>query len=433
MTPHSPSRRRFLVQLGAAAGAGVAAPLVLQVVHRGGLPFAWAMGETDSLPVGTPICVHISLDGGNDHLNTLVPVDDGWYRDTATGHGALALTAADTLALAGSSTYRLHNALPWLAERWNTAGDVGFALGVGNGKTNFSHFDSLKYWETARLDVLGKTGWLGRYADAARPQNPLASVSIADLRAEAVGATSSALVLQETADFTYQTGQLSSAAFANATKQMATMAGTNKTAEVARMMGTTFGVADRVKNSDDPAVTGSSSGYNGLGALAKNMVQAALLIKAGLPAQSYAVGQPGYDTHANQKTTQATRLGELNEALSKFFSVMSGHARQNDVFVMITSEFGRQMTANRDGGTDHGQAGMAIFVGSGVMKGVYGQAPTLDPGGPTRPNRIGDALRPTVDFRSVHATALNRLAKGDANVGDAVLGARFEDLRLFTP
>jgi hypothetical protein len=142
---------------------------------------------------------------------------------------------------------------------------------------------------------------------------------------------------------------------------------------------------------------------------------------------------PGFDSHADQKSHQSARFKDLNQALAKFFSVMQGHARQNDVFVLITSEFGRQATANKDNGTDHGQAGMAMFIGGGAKRGVYGQAPTLDPGGPTQPNRIADALRPTLDFRTVHATALTRLAKGDGNVADSVLGAHYENLGVFTP
>ena len=430
--PVNQSRRRFLVGLGAASAAGITAPMWLDLVQRGGLPSAWGIGEGDTLPLGTPIVVHVSLNGGNDYLNTLVPMDDGWYRDAKYGHGAIALTSAETLALNGS-TYRLHNKLPFLADRWNNIGDVGFALGAGNTDLNFSHFDSMRYWDTARTDVLGKTGWLGRYADAVRPQNALASISVADVMPEAVGTTAPMFVLDECASFTYETGWLSKNVFANGTKQMATIGGGSKVADVARMMGTTFDVSNRIYGADDPTLTGDGSGYGNLTPITKSMIQAALLIKAGLPAQSYAMADGGYDSHTNQKELQSDKFTSLNDALTRFFAILAGHPRANDVFVMITSEFGRQATANQDSGTDHGQAGMAIFVGAGVYKGVYGQAPTLDPGGPTRPNRIADALKPTVDFRSVHATVLNRLAKGDKNVGDSVLGAHYEDLGVFTP
>jgi hypothetical protein len=74
-----------------------------------------------------------------------------------------------------------------------------------------------------------------------------------------------------------------------------------------------------------------------------------------------------------------------------------------------------------------------MFIGGGTIGGVFGQAPTLNPGGTTRPNRINDALKPTADFRSVHATALNRLAKGDTSVAESVLGAHYEDFGVFDP
>jgi uncharacterized protein (DUF1501 family) len=425
------SRRKFLLQLGAAGAAGATAPLWLEVVQRGGLPAAWGIGEGDTLPVGTPIVVHLNMQGGTDYLNTLVPVDDPWYHDATYGHGSLALTAAETLPLNGSP-YRMHDKLPWLADRWNNVGDVGFALGVGNTVGNFSHFDSMKFWETARLDVLGKTGWLGRYADAVRPQNALASVSITDVQAEAIGSSAPMFVLSECSSFTYETGWLSRNVFLNGAKQMATITGTNKVADVARMMATTLDVSGRISGADDPATTGTDA-YNAMNGLTKSFIQAALLIKAGIPAQSYAIGWGGHDTHTNQKQTQIDLFSKLNGALSQFFTMLAGHPRAGDVFVMITSEFGRQATTNKDNGTDHGQAGMAMFIGGGVQRGVFGLAPTLDPGGATRPNRISDALKPTVDFRSIHATALNRLAKGDANVGDSVLGAHYEDLGVFTP
>ena len=423
------TRRRFLLQVGGAAAAGATTPMLFDVLGKNGLPFAWSAGEGDTLASGSPIVVHITMQGGNDYLNTLVPVEDGWYRDTAAGHGPLALTANETLALAGTN-YRLHNALPWLAGRWNAVGDVAFALGVGNGRWNFSHFDSTRFWQTANLDLLSNTGWLGRYADLTRPGNPLATISIKDLRRDAVGSTAPTLVLQDTSQFRYATGWLDPALFTAATKQMATIGGTGCVADVAKMISTTYAVSDRIVNATDPAITGTGS--EGYKPLTNDLLQTAVLIRAGMPCQTYSLGFGPFDSHINQRQMQIDRFNDLNQGLSRFFAVLAGHPREQDVFVVITSEFGRQITANRDGGTDHGQAGMAMFIGGGVRRGIFGQAPTLDPGGLTRPNRVYDAARPLVDFRSVHATVLTRLAKGDANVAQAALGAQYEDLGVFT-
>jgi len=427
-----PSRRRFLGQVAATAVGGVAVPTMFQILNGRGLPFAWGAGETDVLAVGTPICVHVALDGGNDYLNTLAPVGDGFYNSATVGHGAIALTAAETLALTGT-TYRLHSSLAWLANRWNTNGDVGFVLGVGNTKANFSHFQSMQFWETARTDMNGHSGWLGRYADITRPQNPLASVAISDLRAEAMGATAPVLVVQDAAQFSYTTAGVSGNVFLNSAQEMATLSGTGAMADVARMMSTTFQVTDRIKAAADVNITGDPNNPPAYAAVTQQLLQCAQLIRAGLPSQTYTLGFGPFDSHINQKEMQTARFTELNEGLTRFFAALAGHPREHDVFVLITSEFGRQGTLNKDNGTDHGQAGMAIFIGGGAKRGVFGQAPTLDPGGPTAPNRIYDALKPTVDFRTVHATALARLAKGDTNVADEVLGAHFEDLNVFDP
>lgn len=423
------TRRRFLVQVGGAAAAGATTPMLFDVLGKNGLPFAWSVGEGDTLAAGSPIVVHITMAGGNDYLNTLVPVEDPWYRDTAAGHGPLALTVNETLALAGTN-YRLHNALPWLAGRWNAVGDVAFALGVGNGRWNFSHFDSTRFWQTANLDLLSNTGWLGRYADLTRPGNPLASVSINDLRRDAVGSSAPTLVLQDTSQFRYAPAWLDSGMFTDATRQMATIDGTGCVAEVSKMIATTYAVSDRIVGASDPAITGT--GNEGYKPLTKDLLQVAILIRAGMPSQTYSLAFGPFDSHTNQRQMQIDRFNDLNQGLSRFFASLAGHPREQDVFVVITSEFGRQITSNRDGGTDHGQAGMAMFIGGGVRRGIFGQAPTLDPGGLTRPNRVNDAARPLVDFRSVHATVLTRLAKGDANVAQAALGAQYEDLGVFT-
>lgn len=426
---YTTNRRRFLVQLGTAAAAGASTPLWFDLVKGGGLPFAWGAGESDVLAPGSPICVHVVLDGGNDYLNTLVDVNDGFYNSPTVGHGAIALTATDTLALTGTN-YRLHKSLAWLANRWNTTGDVGFVLGVGNTKQNFSHFNSMKFWSTGRADMAGNTGWLGRYADLTHAQNPLGSISIENLRADAVGTAAPALVVENCEKFNYSAPWLNSNVFLNSAQQMANRTGTAPADELAKMMNTTFQLAGRIQGAANPTITNITPSPAWV---TRQLLQAALLIRAGMPSQTYTLAFGSFDSHAQQKQMQTTRFTELNEGLTKFFAALAGHERARDVFVLITSEFGRQATATEDLGTDHGQAGMAMFIGGGTRRGVYGQAPTLDPGGPTAPNRVSDALIPTLDFRSVHATALARLAKDDTNVADSVLNGHYENLGVFSP
>ena len=328
MTTKETTRRRFLAQVGAISAVGATTPLWFDLISHGA-PFSWGAGESDSLPAGSPICVNIALLGGNDYLNTLVPITDGFYNSSSVGHGPIALSGDETLALTGTD-YRLHKGLSWLADRWNTTGDVGFALGVGNTLNSFSHFVSMRYWETAQLELPAPTGWLGKYADAAFPQNPLASVSIGDIRRESIGQTAPTLVVKDCADYGYQPNPTSSSVFVDGAKQMATIGGTSVTADVARMLGTTFSVADRVKGAADSSITGGT----GNSWITQQLLQCAVLIRAGLPSQTYAVGFVQFDSHSGQKSMQSARFSELNQGLTKFFAALAGHARERDVFVL---------------------------------------------------------------------------------------------------
>lgn len=427
--PTEIDRRHFLKGLGGFVVATAAGPLVLDAAFPGSAGADVVAGD---LPLGTPICVLVVMDGGNDALNTLAPVDDSWYFDAAAGHGPLALDPATTLALSGLASHRLHPRLRFLADRWNGPGDVAFLTGVGEtDHRNFSHFDSMAYWQTADTSLERTTGWLGRYNDVVRPGQPMAAIGLGGARREIRSDTAPALVVRDTEKFEVYVGWVDPARTRSSLDRMASTAGDGTLrGAAAAMIGSTFAASAKVKGASDRAVTGDPEVYKGFHGLSKALLQGALLIRAGIPCQTYVTSFGPFDSHNDQHAMQGARFAELDDALTRFFAALAGHPREADVFVTIVSEFGRQATANKTSGTDHGQAGLAVMVGGGVRRGLYGEFPTLDPGGPTRPNRIHDALKPTVDFRGVHSTVLDRLS-GDPAVTDTVLGRRFEAFDVF--
>ncbi len=188
--------------------------------------------------------------------------------------------------------------------------------------------------------------------------------------------------------------------------------------------------AARVASEQAQAVPALPSA-GGSGSLADQLSVAASLIAAGIPCQTYVATLGGFDTHGSQAWYHWDRLTALDAGPAHFFSLLTGTGREADVVVMVHSDFSRQVTENAGGGTDHGLASSSVFVGGGVQGGWYGQAPSLAPA-----QRHADALVPTVDFRSVYATVLNRLG-GDAGLTDDALGRDetglpFADLGVFS-
>lgn len=67
----------------------------------------------------------------------------------------------------------------------------------------------------------------------------------------------------------------------------------------------------------------------------------------------------GFDTHANEKTAQATLLSQLADSLVAFQADLEAFGRADRVLTMGFSEFGRRVKENGSQGTDHGAACMA--------------------------------------------------------------------------
>jgi uncharacterized protein (DUF1501 family) len=120
----------------------------------------------------------------------------------------------------------------------------------------------------------------------------------------------------------------------------------------------------------------------------------AQLLKAGVPLEVAAIDWQGHwDTHENQignNVTDTTNghargLKEGAENLLTFWRDLG--ALQNNVIVMVGSEFGRTAYENGSKGTDHGAGGAWIAFGGPTNRGIYGALPELTDAN-TRDNKI---------------------------------------------
>jgi uncharacterized protein (DUF1501 family) len=133
-------------------------------------------------------------------------------------------------------------------------------------------------------------------------------------------------------------------------------------------------------------------------------------IVKGIGSRIYWVQTGGYDTHAQQGGAggaYGNLMGTLGDGLGAFYTDLRNQRQIGDTTVIVFSEFGRRISENGSGGTDHGAAALMMVLGGSVRGGLYGTAPSLAPGNPTLENASGDVHYET-DFRSVYATLLDQ-------------------------
>jgi uncharacterized protein (DUF1501 family) len=379
------SRRRFL-QGSAAIGAGTA----LGACSSSGDPEAEPdvtatapAGPAAATASGDGTLVIVTLYGGNDALNTVVPIADEGY---ARQRGALALAPDAVHPL--SDGFALHPALGRTATLWDD-GRLAVVHGVGFSGLDRSHFHCMDVWQAAGEDT---TGWLGRWLDLA-DDDPLAAVVVGrQLPLLARGRQHAAAVVPA-GPFTLPGD---AALRGNLTTLTAVADRPALQALVARSGADLLHVADRV----GPLVAGSTDDDS----LAAGLATVATLIEADLPTRTYAVDLGGFDTHAGQLPTHDALLGELDAALGDFLERVGGRP----VTVLVYSEFGRRVVPNASAGTDHGAGGTVLLAGH-VRGGHHGEPPALD--------RLVDGdLATTTDFRAVYGGLLEGVlgtASGD--------------------
>jgi uncharacterized protein (DUF1501 family) len=345
------------------------------------------------LPAGTPVLVLVTLYGGNDWLNTVIPVDDPAYHDARPG---MSYTHDAVLALDPVSG--LNPGLKNMSALWSSQ-KLAIMRGVGYPKPDRSHFRSMDIWQTGSPSSPVTTGWLGRWLDQATDTEPLLGLSIGPvLPVLAVGAqrTFAALSVKESP------GQPLSLAMA----AMATPDTSDTTAR--RILASSYAAVGRVR--DDVVAhineVDLPDEITDDGSLKSQLLTVAACIKLGAPTRCYAVSMGGFDTHAGEKATQQQLLTMLDTAVREFRRAMEGSPRAGDVVLVAYSEFGRRVKANASEGTDHGTAGDVLVVSDRVKPGFHGDQPSL-----TDLDQ-GD-LKASQDFRSLYAELAEKVLGAD--------------------
>ncbi|AHH95336.1 DUF1501 domain-containing protein [Kutzneria albida] len=370
-------RRGFLLATGV-AGAGVLA-LGASRVDWSQLMTAAAQNP---LSPDAGVLVVVTLYGGNDGLNTVVPAADKAYQDARPD---LAYKPEEVLDL--GEDLGLNPGMKGLKKLWDDK-RLAVLRGVGYPKPDHSHFRSMAIWQTASPQTASQTGWLGRWLDATG-DDPLRAVSVEPVLPPLLAGQRAAGACLPVSGLKLPTGALGAAYQALGQPQQ------GESPLVARAARS---VADL--HTTAAKLGGSAHDHDGgKGQLAAQLDVVAGLVEAGVPTRAYSVSLGGFDTHADERGTQQRLLGELDSALSGFVARMRRTDRGKQVVTLVYSEFGRRVHANASDGTDHGTAGPVFLVGDTVRGGFYGDQPSLT-------DLDNGDLRVTTDFRDVYATLL---------------------------
>jgi uncharacterized protein (DUF1501 family) len=376
------------------------------------------------------VLVLIQLNGGNDGLNTVVPLDQ--YAALSQVRNHVLLPDTSVLPLNGVSGTGLHPAMTGIKELFDD-GLAQIIQSVGYPNPDYSHFRSTDIWMSAAdSNQVIPSGWAGRYLNYEYPNFPTGypNTDMPDPLAIEIGYAASLTFMGPTYGMGMAISDPASIySLVNQTQSPVpnTPAGeklqyVRDIANQSRYYGQAVTTAYNTVVSQLP--------YPANNELAEKLRIVARLIAGGLKTRIYLVSLNGFDTHASQVEvndhttgTHATLLSTLSESVKAFMDDLSHLGIEQRVVAMTFSEFGRRIIDNASFGTDHGAAAPMFVFGHKVQGGILGNNPTI-----SSQAGANDNLPMQYDFRSVYASILQDWFCVPPNEVDNIMLQAFQQL-----
>jgi len=354
----------------------------------------------------------IQLSGGNDGLNTIVPINnDIYYRLRPQ----IAKKASETIRIQDSLGFNSN--LKEIAALYDQ-GEVSIINNVGYPNPNRSHFRSTDIWHTgSAANEYLNTGWIGRYLDAncnnshqAIEVNSGLSLALKGSKRNGIAVTDANFLYRNTREEFFKDVAL------NSDKEMLSE---DNQGYLYKTMLETYSSASYIKETSK-VFEGKATYPNHI--FGKNLKEIANFINSGLSTKVYYSSLGSFDSHVSQKGSQDRLLKIYSESIGALVKDLKKNDRFKDTLILTFSEFGRRVKENASKGTDHGTANNVTIISGGLKKpGVYNEIPNLK-----NLDTNGD-LKYTVDFRSVYATILNNWLEVDDKT---ILNSKFNKLEF---
>lgn len=379
-------------------------PIVLGQARLSALtqPFlSAAMNQNDDR-----VLVLIQLDGGNDGLNTVLPLDQ--YSSLMAVRENLVIPENQVLKVEDNVGF--HPAFEGIRSMYDE-GQVAVVQGVGYPQQNRSHFRSTDIWNTASAsNEVITTGWLGRHLDSRYPNFPADYPNQDEPAPFAVVMGNS---VSETCQGRAGNFSIAISNIDNVGQLPSFDGGVDLNTPYGRELDwlrTTISQSNEYATTISAAVEvgNTMADYPEDNQLAERLRDVARLISGGLQTKIYVVRIGGFDTHANQTLAgdptvgeHADLLRELSDAVAAFQQDLKALNLEERVVGMTHSEFGRRIRSNASQGTDHGDAAPLFLFGSCVAAGITGDNAEIDP-----EVGNGEAVPMQYDFRNVYGSLL---------------------------
>lgn len=371
-------------------------------------------------PATDRILVIVYMNGGNDGLNTVIPIDQLSQYNTLRSN--IAIPQSKILALDGTAAIGLHPAMTGLRDLYNN-GKLSIIQSVSYPSPDQSHYRSTDIWMTGEDSTANyETGWAGRYLNDRFPNYPATypNAQMEDPLAIQIGyltsttllgpAQSMGIAISDPNSFYSLVGATSSVSPeylpCNSTCDAADLI-----SFIRKQQALSVGYATEIKNAYDAGATQATYPTAGTNSLADQLKIVARLIHGGLKTKIYFVSLGGFDTHSSQVDTDVTLgghaslLGKLSAGIKVFQDDLTLQNTADKVIGMTFSEFGRRANSNNSKGTDHGVAAPMFVFGSNVKHPTIGTNPDLiSLVASTNSNKD---IPMQIDFRRVYTDILN--------------------------
>jgi uncharacterized protein (DUF1501 family) len=428
-----------------------AAPLLIKGIPVTGTPNT-GNSMLDMLAQATYGCgkilVIVQMNGGNDALNMVLPLDKWTHLTNARAN--ILMNQGDVLSLNNNSTTGLHPAMMEMKDMYND-GKLMIVQGVSYPNPNFSHFRATDIWFSASgSSTTLDTGWLGRELDVQYPNFPNAfpNTDMPDPLAIQIGSTLPFSLQGPGINMGYNVSNPTT--LLNVINGITDPAPNNdygRELSFLRLMKDQSNAYKTVIQTAYNVAQPQAATYPTSNSLADQLKIVAKLINGGLKTPIYIVNHPNsHDTHENQVDVNDKKLGTqanmftiLSKAISAFQTDLGLMGKANKVTGMTYSEFGRRIKSNASIGTDHGVAAPVMFFGAALNTNASAVAGTANPipgmiG--TSPNlplnaTVNDQVPMQYDFRQLYASVMQDWLCLNAAQTDSVLGSAFTRLPIF--